>query len=147
MDVYAIAISSNGQNVASVSQDCTARVWDMRGKEVRKYTTKAYPMDVEFLPDQRHLIVSSKDKTLSIIDWYTGSLVETLVGHGECYWGVDVLPMKHKIVSASNKTLDVWSRQMTVIDKSPKIISFGYSFERTLAGHEVRARLMLTVPW
>ena len=131
--------------MASVSADGTTRVWDMLGKEVGKFTMKACPTDIEFLPDQRHLIVSSVDKTLSIIDWFTGALVETWLGHDECCWGVDVLPMKRKIVSAgTNDTLKVWSRQHGLKDMSPKT-NFGYSLERTLAGPEVRARLMLSV--
>ena len=123
--------------MASVSGDLTARVWDMSGNEVGKYVADVGLIDVEFFPDGHHLVLTSLAKTLSIVDWRTGSLVETLLGHADICYGVDVLPISRRIVSASlDNTVKVWSRKKTVKDISPKT-NFGYSVERTLTGHEV----------
>ncbi len=109
----------------------------MSDNEVGKYVANEVLTNVEFFPDQQHLILASADKTLSIIHWRTGSLVETLLGHADTCWGVDVLPISRKIFSASiDNTVKVWSSQKTVKDISPKN-NFGYSVERTLTGHEV----------
>ena len=115
--------------MASVSDDLTARVWDMCGNEVGKYTANDRPVDVKFFPDQHHLILACHDNTVKIVHWRTGSLVETLLRHAHPCNAVDILPISRKIVSASrDKSVKVWSRQKT---------RFGYSVERTLTGHEV----------
>ena len=126
--------------MASASANHTARVWDMTGKEVGKYVANDVVNDVVFFPDQHHLMIASQDKTVMIVDWRTGSLVETLVGHAINCYGVDFLPVSGKIVSASiDITLKIWSRKTSVKDISPNT-KFGYSAERTLTGHEVRSR-------
>ena len=136
-DIKAVAISSDGKHVASASADHTARVWNMSGNEVGKYVAKDVVNDVVFFPDQRHLILSCLDRTVKIVDWRSGSLVETLRGHAANCSRVDVLPVSGKIVSASyDKTVKVWSRQKTVEAISPEH-HFGYSLDRNLRGHKV----------
>ena len=144
--IYALAVSSDGNYVASASGD-TARVSDMCGNEVGSYMANDVLNDVKFTPDQHHLILADTDKTISIVDWRTGSLVETLLGHADSCYAVDVLPVSGLILSASlDNTVKVWCSNGTVEGTRP-ITNFGYSLERTFAGHEVRARLMLTVQY
>ena len=126
--------------MASVSSSI-AKVLDMCGNEVGEYVvdlvTSYGLVDVKFSPDQHHLILAGLDDTVRIVDWRTGSLVETLLGHTDRCYAVDILPISRKIVSASlDNTVKVWSRQKTVKDISPET-NFGYSVERTLTGHEV----------
>ena len=132
--------------MASASDDRTARVSDMCGNELRSYVAHDVLADVKFSPDQNHLMIASVDKTISINDWRTGSLVETLLGHADSCYGIDVLPTSHKLLSASlDNKVKLWSRQKIVAEVAPKP-NFGYSLERTLTGHEVRARLLLNIP-
>jgi WD40 repeat protein len=126
-------------HVGSVSGDKTARVWDMHGNEVGKYLAEDSLTCVAFFPDNHHLVVGSLEKSLSIVNWRNGSLVEVLWGHRDSCYTVDVLPMSRKIVSASlDKTVIVWSRPRPVDDFSPQTES-GYSIEKILAGHKVYA--------
>ena len=128
--IYALAVSSDGKYVASASGD-TARVSDMRGNEIGSYMANDVLNDVKFTPDQHHLILASTDKIISIVDWRTGSLFENCLGHADSCYAVDVLPVSGLILSASlDNTVKVWCSNGTV---------------KTFTGHEVRARLMLTV--
>ena len=126
--------------MASVSGHI-ALVLDMCGNEVRKYVVNlvtSYGLaDVKFSPDQHHLILAGLDNTIRIVDWRTGSLVQTLLGHTDRCYAVDILPISRKIVSAGfDQTVKVWSRQKTVKDISPKT-NFGYLLEKTLTGQKV----------
>ena len=144
--VYALAVSSNGNYVASASGDHTARVSDMCGNEVGSYVANGDLADVKFSPDQNHLILAHVNSKIIIIDWRLGSVVESLWGHyGSCY-GIDFLPVRRLILSASlDNTVKVWCSKRTVKGTRP-ITNFGYSLEKTFTGHKVRARLMLPVP-
>lgn len=131
--------------MASASDDYTARVSDMCGNEIGSFVANDILKDVKFSPDQNHLILACVDKTNSIIDWRTGSVVETLLGHADCCYGIDILPERGLILTASlDNTVNVWCRKRTMEGTVP-ISSPGYSLERTLRGHKVRARLLLTV--
>ena len=117
----------------------------MCGNEVGSYVANNILFDVKFSPDQNHLILASRDKTVSIIDWRTGSLIETLLGHADSCYGIDVLPERGLILSASlDNTIKVWCWKTIVEGNGP--ITTGYLLDRTLTGHEVRARLLLTMP-
>ena len=134
--INAVAVSSDGNHVASVSNDLTARVWDMRGNEVGKYVGDVGLADVKFFPDH-HLVLACLDNTVKIVHWRTGSLVETFSGHAHPCEAVDVLPLSRKIVSASgDRTLKIWSGK-TIVKDNPPETNIGYSVGRTLTGHEV----------
>lgn len=96
--VYVLAVSS-GRSYAS--NDRAAQVTDMCGNEAGIYVANDFLADVKFSPDQNHLILASVDKTITIIDWRTGSLVEILLGHADSCFGIDVLPISQKLCSAS----------------------------------------------
>ena len=131
-----IAISPDGNYVVA-SFDGTARVWDMRGNEVGEYEGRCYVIDVKFCPDPQHLLLGCYDGTVSIFNWRTGSLVQTLEGHISSLSETDVLPKSGKVILANtDDTVRVWSRRNTVQNISRKT-DFGYSLERTLTRHEV----------
>lgn len=100
-EVYALAVSSDGNYVASASADRTARVTDMCGNKVGIYVANDVLAGVKFPPDRNQLTLASVDKTVSIIDWRTGSLVETLLRHTDSCYGIEVLPASRKFLSAS----------------------------------------------
>ena len=137
--IYSIDISSDGMHLASASGDKTVRVWNMHGNEVGKYLAEDGLTSVAFFPDSHHLAVGSLDRSVSIVNWRDGSLVSVLWGHRDSCYGVDVLPMSRKIVSASlDKSVIVWSKQRPVEDPSPQT-EFDYSIEKVLEGHKVCA--------
>ena len=138
-DVNAIAVASHGLYVASASCDGTVRLWDMRGDEVQKYVANDTVTSVAFFPNTLFLAFGSAANTIGIIDWRSGSLVNTLLGHTDRCYDVSVLPESCKIVSASlDKTVVVWSPQKDVKYSSWQK-DFGYSIEKILTGHEVCA--------
>lgn len=144
-EICQIDISSDGMHLASVSIDMTLRVWDMHGNEVGRYMAEEGLTSVAFFPENHHLAVGSLDSSVSIVNWRDGSLVSVLRGHLDACYGVDVLPMSRKIVSASlDKSVIVWSKQRPVEAFSPQT-ELGYSIEKTLMGHEVCTKACLVL--
>ena len=110
----------------------TARVWDMHGNEVGNYVVNCELIDVEFFPEDHHLILACGDGTVKIINWQTGCLVDTWVGHDDQCVGTNILPRSRKIISAGQcDPIKLWSRRETGEDISSET-GCSYSLERTL---------------
>lgn len=137
--VSSINVSSDGMHVASVSDDKTARVWDIHGAEVGKSSTTGYPFSVAFFPDNHHLVVGSQDGSVTIVNWRDGSLFEVLRINTSIHFEIGVLSMSRKIISAgTDKKLIVWSKQRPEEDSSPQT-KLSYSMKMIIADHKVCA--------
>jgi len=107
----AVAVTPDGHQVVSASDDRTLKVWDLHtGKEL--WTLKGHSERVRAVavtPDGQQVVSASNDKTLKVWDLDTGKKVRTLEGHSERVRTVAVTPNGQQVVSGSHdRTLRVW---------------------------------------
>jgi len=119
--VNGIAISSDGETIASGSGDKTIKLWNLRTGELN--TTLSGHSDrviqVVFTPDGQMLASGSIDKALKL--WKLK--VYTLNGHSETVWSVAINPDGQTLASGSfDDTIKLWNI------KTRQLI-------RTLTGH------------
>ena len=135
LDISGLAVSPDGVHLASASADTTLSVWDMRGNEVSQFGSQHCLTGVAFLKAD-HVVYSSLDNTIGIVKWQTGELVQTLSGHTDSVYGLDVLPNSRKILSAGkDNNVISW---FEALDTGYK--NWEYTLNRTFVGHKVRAK-------
>jgi len=123
--VASIAISADGQTLASGSYDKTIKVWDLStGQEVRTLTGHRDSIrSVAFSASGQIVVSGSYDNTIKVWDLSTSHEVRTLTDHKESVYSV--------ALSADGKTLISGSR-----DKTIKVWDLSTDQEvRTLKGH------------
>jgi WD40 repeat protein/serine/threonine protein kinase len=113
--VTAVAISPDGQRIASASFDHSVRVWEggpgqtpvcrqvlMHGLEV---------LSVAFSPDNKYLASAGWDKLVRVWDSTTGHPVHTYAGHTQPIQAAAFLPGSGsgQLVSQSGNVIKVWS--------------------------------------
>jgi WD40 repeat protein len=109
--VWDVAISPDGQLIASASQDNTVHLWNHDGSELR--TLRGHRdrvWRVVFSQDNQIIASASNDKTVKL--WNRdGKVLHTLIGHSDVVWGVAIGSDSQIIASASNdKTVILWRR-------------------------------------
>ena len=109
--VFGVAISPDGQRLASGSQDHTVKVWDAStGQELltlNGHTDTVW--GVAFSPDGQRLASASDDQTVKVWDASTGQEFLTFTGHTDRVWGVAYSPDGRRLASASlDGTVKVW---------------------------------------
>jgi serine/threonine protein kinase len=107
-EVNSVAISPDGQKIASGSDDRTIKIWSLnRRKQLRTlkgHTSWVY--SVAFSPDSQTLISGSKDKTVKIWNLKTGQELRSLTGHSSYVNSVAFSPDGQTIASGSyDKTI------------------------------------------
>jgi RNA polymerase sigma factor (sigma-70 family) len=123
--VTSVAISPDGKNALSGSDDNTLKLWNLKsGTELRTFIghTRAVT-SVAFSPDRKTALSGSADRTLKLWDLANGQAIRTLTGHTEGVNAVAFSPDGRTALSGSDdKTLKAWD------------ISTGQCFQ-TFAGH------------
>ncbi len=135
-EVYALAVTPDGRQVVSGSQDKTLKVWDLEiGSELRTLSGHSGAVwAVAVTPDGRQVVSGSGDKTLKVWDLETGSELHTLSGHSDWVNAVAVTPDGRQVVSGSaDKTLKVWDLETG-------------SELHTLSGHSVTVFAVAVTP-
>ncbi|MFZ1026316.1 MAG: trypsin-like peptidase domain-containing protein [Limnoraphis robusta] len=116
--INAIAVSSNGQILATASDDGTVKLWDL----MVALNTDTSPLlhtlsehsnavlSVEISPDGRKLASGSWDNTVMIWDIQTGELLKTLIGHTQLVSSIAISPDGKRLVSGSkDNTIKIWN--------------------------------------
>jgi sterol desaturase/sphingolipid hydroxylase (fatty acid hydroxylase superfamily) len=109
--VLSVAISADGQRIASGSEDRTVKVWDAAtGQDLATLTGHARPVrSVALTADGKHVISGSYDKTVKVWDAVTGAEQRTLTGHTGGVLSVAAAADERPIVSGGGDFLaKVW---------------------------------------
>jgi WD40 repeat protein len=109
--VRAVAVTPDGHQAVSASDDGTLKVWDLEtGQALRTLKGHTnYVFTVVVTPDGRRAVSASSDNTLKVWDLKTGQTLRTLEGHTEMAKAVAVTPDGRRAVSASyDKSLKMW---------------------------------------
>jgi len=109
--VWNVAISPDGETLASASFDRTIRLWDLETGTVLQ-TLEGHRDAVRSLaisPDGQTLVSGSGDKTVKVWDLQTGELIRTIDGHAGPVWTVALSPEGETLVSGSyDGTIKTW---------------------------------------
>jgi WD40 repeat protein/tRNA A-37 threonylcarbamoyl transferase component Bud32 len=112
--IWAVAISPDGQTLASASFDRTIKFWNLATGELLQ-TVNAH-LDavraIAYSPDGKNLASGSGDKTIRIWDLQTQTLVRTLSGHSGPIWSIAISPDGQTLASGSyDGTIKLWNLQ------------------------------------
>ena len=123
--VWSVALSQDGQTLASGSQDDTIKVWDLTtGKLDDTISAQAGSVrSVTISADDKTLVSGNGDGTIKAWDLATGALLYTLDGHASSVWSVALSHDGKTLVSGSeDSSIKIWNTE------TGKLV-------RTLAGH------------
>ena len=110
-EVFCVAFSPDGRQLASASRDRTVKLWDVvTGEQLRTLAGHYDAVStVAFRPDGRQLASASWDDTLKLWDVATGEALRTLAGHTDQVWGVAFRADGRQLASASaDRTVKLW---------------------------------------
>ncbi|MBE9214006.1 hypothetical protein IQ247_15255 [Plectonema cf. radiosum LEGE 06105] len=109
-EISDVAFSPDGLIIASVSDDCTIKLWSLDGKLLntcRGHTDRIYK--VTFSSNSQMIASASADATVKLWTLY-GELLANLEGHSDWVWGVSFSPNCEIVASASSdKTVKLWT--------------------------------------
>jgi uncharacterized caspase-like protein len=110
-EIRAIAISADGQLLASGSADQTARLWNVQTGELLHlfHGHTNLVTAVAFSPTEPILATGSGDNTIKLWDYNTGSLLGTLSGHSGWVLAIAFSPNSKCLVSGSaDGSIKIW---------------------------------------
>jgi WD40 repeat protein len=110
--VSSIAMTPDGQLIASGSEDKTIKLWNLRtGKLLRTLSGHSEGIrSVAISPDGKLLASGGDDKTIKLWNLDTGKLLRTLTGHSDIVQEVTISPDGKVLASGSNdKTVKLWN--------------------------------------
>ncbi|KAL4767498.1 hypothetical protein BDW60DRAFT_147648 [Aspergillus nidulans var. acristatus] len=121
--VYAVALSPDGQTIASASKDTTICLWDTATGAVNQTLAgHGGPVNtVVFSPDGQMVASASKDRTIRLWDTATGAAKRTLEGHEDSVNMVAFSPDGQTVASASrDTTIQLWDTATGAVKQTLK---------------------------
>jgi WD40 repeat protein len=112
LNVYCVAISPDGQTLASCGDDKTIKIWNLNTGELLRTVTGHSDIvwSVTFSPDGQMIASCSEDKTVKIWKLDTGKMLHTLLGHSEAVGSITFSPDGKTLVSGSaDKAVKIWN--------------------------------------
>ncbi|OUL36640.1 hypothetical protein BV372_06670 [Nostoc sp. T09] len=112
--VMTVAISSDGQTLASGRADSTIKIWNLQTGELKNTLTGHQDVifAVAISPDGKALASGSYDRTIKIWDLQTGALKNTLTEHRYAVSSLAISPDGQTLVSGSwDNTIKIWNLQ------------------------------------
>ncbi|NJK36589.1 MAG: serine/threonine protein kinase [Oscillatoriales cyanobacterium RM2_1_1] len=111
--VWAIAMSPNGQTVASGNTDGTIDILDFQGRILETLRGHSHPVStLVFSPDNRILVSGSGDNSIKVWDLVTGELLKVLEGHQGWIYAIALSPDGKILASTGrDRTIRLWNLQ------------------------------------
>jgi WD40 repeat protein len=112
-DIYSVVFSPDNQTIATASEDKTAKLWSLNGKEIQ--TLKGHldhVWTVRFSPDSRKIATASWDGTVKIWSWNGkySHLIKTFEGHENHVFSISFSPDGERLVSVGeDKIVRLWN--------------------------------------
>lgn len=110
VEVYSLAISSDGEILASGGTEDVIKIWRWRDRQLQQ-TLKGHSDTVQAVaiaPDGKTLASGSRDHTIRIWDLTTGKTLQTL-GHSDTVNSLAFSPDGQTLISGSqDKTIKIW---------------------------------------
>jgi len=108
-EVWDIALSPDGQLIASASGDATVRQWQLDGTLIDSHGHDTRVWDVRFSPDGKFIASASDDGTVKLRSLENNQIL-ILDDHTDAVWDIDFSPNGQTIASASrDRTVRLWN--------------------------------------
>jgi WD40 repeat protein len=112
--VWSVALSADGQTLASGSEDQTIKLWNLKTGQINR-TLSGHTASVRSIglsPDGQTLASGSSDRTIKLWNVQTGQLRQTLEGHSDTVWSVAFDRTGQLLISGSgDNTIKLWNVQ------------------------------------
>jgi len=109
--VNAVAVSPNGQIIATGGNDDVIRLWDFRtGKSLNILAGhESHVNGIAFSKDGTRIASASSDRTVRLWDTNTGKELHALIGHSNVVTKVYFSPSEESLLSVGDdKTIKIW---------------------------------------
>ncbi|MBD2499456.1 WD40 repeat domain-containing protein [Anabaena azotica] len=110
--IRTIALSADGQTLASGDDDKTIKVWNLKSGELRYTLTRHTERisSVAISPDGKTLITASHDRVIKVWDIASGKLLANITGHKAAITAIAISPDGKTFASASmDQTVRLWN--------------------------------------